>query len=89
MTKKIYKYLLILVSSFMFIVSLYMTLQMDFISKVGGGTSSDGFDNETNPDNGNAYWTMTYLSERAVQYVFFFGGFGLISHALSIKDDDK
>ena len=89
MTKKIYKYFLILVSSLMFIASIYMTFQMDFISKAGGGTSSDGFDNEINPGNGKAYWTMTYVSERAIQYMLFFGGFGLISHALSIKGNDK
>jgi len=58
---------------------------MDFMSKGGNGVYTDGFGNKQNPENGKAYWNMTYLGERAVQIASFFGGISLIGYGWDMK----
>lgn len=87
--KQIYKYSVIVIGGSIFLFSLFMTLNMDFMSKAGKGVYTDGFGNKQNPENGKAYWNMTYLGERAVQIASFFGGIVLVSYGLEIKKKEN
>lgn len=87
--KQTYKYIIITIGAVLFLASLFMTFQLDFIGKSGGGTYTDGFDNRKNPENGKAYWTVNYLGERAIQTLGFFAGIYILGYGFEMNKKEN
>lgn len=87
--KQGYKYLVVTIGGFVLLFSLFISINLDLLSKSGGGAYTDGFGNRRNPENGKAYWNITYLGQRAVQIACFFGGISIIGYGLELKKKEN